>query len=286
MSSKLQHCCKYVFIFKCLNPNDNKKHSPVKKTARGDSYRLLIAHWVQKTRGMLPSHSLSLHVGFYSSSLVSQCCLYWSFVHWTWTFLRGAVKTKPDVNTIGVICMAAATSPRHVQGPESQHVHRAGDFLVQLGHQSGEDVESKGLSQSPCRGWYKYFIRPLRWFLNKLMDDKCIQISRKLWSRQTALKSFSESNDQRDRPAGPQISFEDQPHHFPVALFTPCHQNKTATKKGSLSLFICCHQSVRKMDGFWRWFQSSALRVQLKTHSRCWKHTAQEFIHSAGAKLD
>lgn len=110
MSSKLQHCCKYVFFFKCLNPNDNKKHSPVKKTARGDSYRLLIAHWVQKTRGMLPSHSLSLHVGFYSSSLVSQCCLYWSFVHWTWTFLRGAVKTKPDVNTIGVICMAAAPS--------------------------------------------------------------------------------------------------------------------------------------------------------------------------------
>lgn len=212
----------------------------------------------------------------------------------------GALCTEPELSSAGpsklnlmstplvsfVWLLLPPTSPRHVQGPESQHVHRAGDFLVQLGHQSGEDVESKGLSQSPCRGWYKYFIRPLRWFLNKLMDDKCIQISRKLWSQQTALKSFSESNDQRDRPAGPQISFEDQPHHFPVALFTPCHQNKTATKKGSLSLFICCHQSVRKMDGFWRWFQSSALRVQLKTHSRCWKHTAQEFIHSAGAKLD
>lgn len=130
-------------------------------------------------------------------SLLFWCLLDRRFVHWTWTFPRGAVKTKPDFNPIGVICMATAPS-----SPSVWPLIRCGYITLThsgagvatrapcrwLPRPAGSPVRrgcgSKWFSQSPCRcsGWYNYFNRPLRWFLNKLMDDRCIQISRKLWS--------------------------------------------------------------------------------------------------------
>lgn len=172
-----------------------KNTLPAKKTAWGGRRRELQATNCSSSSKNMKNAPQSLFFNMLDFSLLRRLSVVFARALCTELELS-PVKGKPNLNPISVICMAAApfssavwqdvdTSPWQVQGPESQHVHRAGDLLVQLGHWSGRrGCGSQWFSGSPCccSGWYKYLVCPLRWFLNKLMDGRCIQISRKLWS--------------------------------------------------------------------------------------------------------
>lgn len=137
MSSKLQRCCKNVFTFKCFNPNVNKKDSSCEENSQERQLQATYCSLSPKNMSNAPQ-SLSFF-NMLVFSLLLWCLLDRRFVHWTWTFPRGAVKTKPDFNPIGVICTATAPS-----SPSVWPLIRCG--YITLTH-SGAGVATR----APCR---------------------------------------------------------------------------------------------------------------------------------------
>lgn len=147
MSSKRERCCKYVFMFKYLNPTTNKKHWPWRKR-RNAPQSLFFFFFV--TCGFLV-----FFFGF-SALFVLELC---------------ALNLTSSIRSLTRRGYATRAPCRWVPCPAGSPVRKR--------------CESKwfwSIRPCPCGGWHKYFICPLRWFLNKLVDDRCIQISRKLWS--------------------------------------------------------------------------------------------------------